>query len=198
MLRDEASARPRQRCKGQQNYSSDSNPARVRWIERRRPDEHDEPDRAEHHSRNHAKCRLGSTWPGPLEQHNPDWERRDEQRRKSGRNEALGENDAAVSAHEKKSADNPRIPPLNASGRCAFASPRPDVEEQPGDGEPDRRHEQRGNRFDREEDREVRGSPYDVDRSERRDELPARNSHESVCADERLGVERRRESHAVI
>src|ERR1700730_7296122 len=89
----------------------------------------------------------------------------------------LGEDDAAVAAQQHRAADKEGGQPLGGThaipARIA-GSDRDRVKHGAGDQEPQRTHQQRRDRLDRELDAEIGGSPEQVDRRQRQPDTEGR------------------------
>ena len=104
-----------------------------------------------------------------VEQRHEQRHARDEQGRVAGRHALLGERDAAGVDDEQEPADDRRGAPLAAArplGAHVPAPDRPAVEEQAGDQEPHREHQQRRQRPVGDRDREIGRAPDEVDGAE--------------------------------
>ena len=114
--------------------------------------------------------------PQPVEQHHAARHDADDQRRDAGRDPKLRPDQQR--RYRTSSSSTPTIAVARHSARVGTAAPpkqaRPRVEHGARDQEPRCRHEERRQRLDREQDREIRRAPDDVDDREREQHEPTR------------------------
>ena len=119
----------------------------------------------------------------PIDEHHPERNDRDEQRRQSRRDALLGPADGAVAAAEHEHAGDRRVAPLrSASARGAPRARAHAVEQHARHEEASAAHEERRDRLDGVANREVRRSPHDVHRGERGEDARPRILPGAVAA----------------
>jgi hypothetical protein len=135
---------------------------------RGRADEHDDPGEADAQPGHGPAAEAGAEH-GPIEQRDPERDRRAEQRGHARVEPLLRPGDAAAPDEEESEAGRAGgepLAPVGCSGGGRFAPPRPNVEHGAGDQEADGGHQQRRHRADRDHHREVRRPPDQVDRAQ--------------------------------
>ena len=172
VTRPERPDRPRERSEYQNQRSQEWNIAVASNVAG--PDQHDDSDEAEHQSGEYQSTRPPSGRSRPLDDHQPEGKDRDEQRRKSRGNVLLGPDYGPVSAEQEERSRDHSIAPVQTSRLRSASVSRPGVEQGTGYQKASSAHDEGRNGLDCVPDREVRGSPYQIDRSERGDDLAAR------------------------
>ena len=140
-------------------------------------DEQDDPDEPERNTGGGGPVDPATAEQG-REQRHPERDGRDDERHESRRQVLLAPGDAAIAEEEQAGSDDQGGAPVHPSEPLPRlpGAPGEGVQEQARDDESHARHEERGQRLDRDVDREIRRPPDHVDERERHDDLRARGA----------------------